>query len=96
MSGASVARDGLRLVQAGVSGLTGHSGPWCEGRANVVGTCRGLLACLMTWDPRMSSPVLVGRASQLSTLESALARVSRGGPSAVVIGGEAGVGSPGW
>ena len=40
----------------------------------------------------MSSPVLVGRASQLSTLESALARVSRGGPSAVVIGGEAGVG----
>ena len=40
----------------------------------------------------MSSPVLIGRASQLSALESALARVSRGSPSAVMVGGEAGVG----
>ncbi|HEV2257103.1 MAG TPA: AAA family ATPase [Streptosporangiaceae bacterium] len=40
----------------------------------------------------MSSPVLVGRSGQLSALESALARVSRGGPSAVMVGGEAGVG----
>ena len=40
----------------------------------------------------MSSPVLVGRGSQLSALERALARVSRGVPSAVMVGGEAGVG----
>jgi ATP/maltotriose-dependent transcriptional regulator MalT len=40
----------------------------------------------------MSSPVLVGRSSQLSALESALARVRRGSPSAVMVGGEAGVG----
>ena len=43
-------------------------------------------------EPRMSSPVLIGRASQLSALESALARAGRGSPSAVVVGGEAGVG----
>jgi len=40
----------------------------------------------------MSSSVLVGRASQLSELESVLARASRGSPSAVMVGGEAGVG----
>ena len=40
----------------------------------------------------MSSPVLIGRASQLSALESVLARAGRGGPSAVIVGGEAGVG----
>ena len=40
----------------------------------------------------MSSPVLIGRATQLSALESALARVSRGSPSAIMVSGEAGVG----
>ena len=40
---------------------------------------------------RVSSPVLVGRAGQLSVLDAALARAS-GNPSAVLVGGEAGVG----
>ncbi len=41
---------------------------------------------------RVSSPVLVGRSSQLSALDAALAGVAGGRPSAVVVGGEAGVG----
>jgi ATP/maltotriose-dependent transcriptional regulator MalT len=41
---------------------------------------------------RVSSPVLVGRSGQLSVLNAALARAGRGGPSAVMVGGEAGVG----
>jgi ATP/maltotriose-dependent transcriptional regulator MalT len=42
--------------------------------------------------PRVSSPVLVGRSGQLSVLDAALALAGRGSPSAVMIGGEAGVG----
>jgi hypothetical protein len=41
--------------------------------------------------PQVSSPVLVGRSRQLSVLDSALAAV-RGSPSALVVGGEAGIG----
>ena len=40
----------------------------------------------------MSSPVLVGRSGQLSALDTALAEAGRGSPSAVMVGGEAGVG----
>jgi predicted ATPase len=43
-------------------------------------------------EPRVSSPVLVGRSGQLSALEAALAGAVQGHPSAVLIGGEAGVG----
>jgi hypothetical protein len=43
-------------------------------------------------EPRMSSPVLVGRSGQLSALDTALAEAGRGSPSAVMVGGEAGVG----
>jgi DNA-binding CsgD family transcriptional regulator len=43
-------------------------------------------------EPRMSSPVLVGRSGQLMALEAALAQAGRGGSPAVMIGGEAGVG----
>lgn len=41
---------------------------------------------------RVSSPVLVGRSGQLSTLDSALAGAGRASLSAIMIGGEAGVG----
>ncbi len=41
---------------------------------------------------RVSSPVLVGRSGQLSVLDTALAEASGGHPSAVLVGGEAGVG----
>jgi len=41
---------------------------------------------------RVTSPVLVGRADQLTALDEAFGRVRRGSPSAVLIGGEAGVG----
>ena len=40
----------------------------------------------------MWSPVLVGRSDQLSALDTALAEAGRGRPSAVMVGGEAGVG----
>jgi len=43
-------------------------------------------------ESRVSSPVLVGRSGQLS----ALAEAGRGSPAAIMVGGEAGVGSPGW
>ena len=41
---------------------------------------------------RMSSPVLVGRGDHMGALEAALDRARAGGPSAVLIGGEAGIG----
>ena len=40
----------------------------------------------------MSSPLLVGRSGQLSVLDTALAEAGRGGRSAIMVGGEAGVG----
>src|SRR6266581_3485132 len=43
-------------------------------------------------ESRVSSPVLVGRSGQLSVLDTALAEAGRGSPSAVMVGGEAGVG----
>jgi predicted ATPase len=42
--------------------------------------------------PRISSPVLIGRAEYLAALDAALGRARAGGPAAVVIGGEAGIG----
>jgi predicted ATPase/DNA-binding CsgD family transcriptional regulator len=41
---------------------------------------------------RAASPVLVGRDEQMAALEDAFARVRQGGPTAVLLGGEAGVG----
>ena len=41
---------------------------------------------------RASSPVLVGRSGQLAALDAALAAARDGSPSAVLVGGEAGVG----
>jgi DNA-binding CsgD family transcriptional regulator len=41
---------------------------------------------------RASSPVLVGRDEQMAALDAAFASVRQGGPSAVLLGGEAGVG----
>src|SRR6478736_3042115 len=41
---------------------------------------------------RASSPVLVGRGKQMAALEAAFASVRQGGASAVLLGGEAGVG----
>ena len=41
---------------------------------------------------RASSPVLVGRSEQMAALEGALSGVRQGGPAAVLLGGEAGVG----
>jgi len=42
--------------------------------------------------PQLSSPALVGRSVQLAALEGALAEATRGRPSAIMVGGEAGVG----
>jgi DNA-binding CsgD family transcriptional regulator len=41
---------------------------------------------------RVTSPVLVGRATEMAALEAALNTVRQGGPAALLIGGEAGVG----
>ena len=45
---------------------------------------------------RMRSPVLVGRAEHLSALDAALDRARAGGPSTLLIGGEAGIGKSAW
>ena len=51
---------------------------------------RGMLALEMSG--RASSPVLVGRDEQMAALAAAFTDVRQGGPSAVLLGGEAGVG----
>jgi len=51
---------------------------------------RGMLTPEMSG--RASCPVLVGRDEQMAALEAAFASVRQGGPSAVLLGGEAGVG----
>ena len=51
---------------------------------------RGMLTAEMSG--RASSPVLVGRDEQMAALDAAFASVRQGGPSAVLLGGEAGVG----
>jgi DNA-binding CsgD family transcriptional regulator/tetratricopeptide (TPR) repeat protein len=43
-------------------------------------------------ESQVSSPVLVGRSGQLAALDSALAEARRSRPSAIMVGGEAGVG----
>src|SRR6516225_7060140 len=43
-------------------------------------------------EPRVSSPVLVGRSGELSALDTALAEAGRGSPLTVIVEGEAGVG----
>src|ERR1700749_5165439 len=50
----------------------------------------GMLAPEMSG--RSSSSVLIGRDEQMAALEAAFASVRQGGPSAVLLGGEAGVG----
>jgi DNA-binding CsgD family transcriptional regulator/tetratricopeptide (TPR) repeat protein len=62
------------------------------GRGPLTGVSTGA-----AWHPedmaaRSTSPVLVGREEQLTTLEAALGSSGRDGPSVVLIGGEAGVG----
>jgi len=51
---------------------------------------RGMLTAEMSG--RAASPVLVGREEQMAALGGALASVRQGGPTAVLLGGEAGVG----
>jgi predicted ATPase len=51
---------------------------------------RGMLTVEMSG--RAASPVLVGREEQMAVLDAAFCRVRQGGPSAVLLGGEAGVG----
>jgi DNA-binding NarL/FixJ family response regulator len=51
---------------------------------------RGMLTPEMSG--RASSPVLVGRDEQMAALDAAFGSVRQGGPSAVLLGGEAGVG----
>jgi DNA-binding CsgD family transcriptional regulator len=51
---------------------------------------RGMLSEEMSG--RASSPVLVGRDEQMAALDAAFISVRQGGPSAVLLGGEAGVG----
>src|SRR6516225_4364355 len=51
---------------------------------------RDMLNCEMS--RRGTSPVLVGRTAEIAALEAAFEAVRQGGPAAVLIGGEAGVG----
>jgi DNA-binding CsgD family transcriptional regulator len=70
-------RDTVRAASAAASGPDGTS------------QIGGILKDMST---RMRSPVLVGRAEHLATLDTALDRVRTGGSSTLLIGGEAGIG----
>jgi ATP/maltotriose-dependent transcriptional regulator MalT len=63
---------------------------------SVAGDLSGMSDARGTLTPEMSgrasSPVLVGRGEQMAALEAAFASVRQGGASAVLLGGEAGVG----
>jgi ATP/maltotriose-dependent transcriptional regulator MalT len=65
-------------IPSGASDLSGMSDPG------------GMLTLEMSG--RASSPVLVGRDEQMAALDAAFASARQGGPSAVLLGGEAGVG----
>jgi DNA-binding CsgD family transcriptional regulator/tetratricopeptide (TPR) repeat protein len=67
--------------------MTGATGP-CDLAG--MSDQRGMLTLEMSG--RASSPVLVGRDEQMAALAAAFASVRQGGPSAVLLGGEAGVG----
>jgi len=58
-------------------------------RGGALARVAGMLADV---EARVSSPLLVGRSGQVSALIAALAKAARGHPSAVMVGGEAGVG----
>jgi predicted ATPase len=62
------------------------------GAAKTAWAFRRLAGMLADVEPRVSSPVLVGRSGQLSALDTALTEAGRGHPSTVMVGGEAGVG----
>jgi DNA-binding CsgD family transcriptional regulator len=49
-------------------------------------------ALTIAMNGRASSPVLIGRVEQMAALEDAFTSVRQGGPAAVLLGGEAGVG----
>jgi hypothetical protein len=65
-------------------------GTWAPGELSGMSDPRDML------DPEMSgraaSPVLVGRGEQMAALDAAFGSVRQGGPSAVLLGGEAGAG----
>jgi DNA-binding CsgD family transcriptional regulator len=64
--------------------------PSAVGKFSGMSDVRGMLTPEMSG--RASSPVLVGRDEQMAALDAAFASVRQGGPSAVLLGGEAGVG----
>jgi hypothetical protein len=70
-------RDAMPAASGGALGL--------DGMSQVGGILKDMSA-------RMRSPVLVGRAEHLATLDAALDRVRTGGSSTLLIGGEAGIG----
>ncbi|MEU3985089.1 AAA family ATPase [Streptomyces sp. NPDC026672] len=67
--------------------MTGTVGLWTTSAG--VPTGRAMLGTVET---RSVSPVFVGRAEELRTLDDALARAAEGEPQALLLGGEAGVG----
>lgn len=73
-------------------GRTGVGRPADEGPAISAGPSSFPHAMLAPVETRSVSPVFVGRADELDTLNEALARATTGEPQALLIGGEAGVG----
>src|SRR5215468_4105157 len=70
--------------------MTGKEMPGKESGPAGMSDPRGMLNQEMS--RRGTSPVLVGRAAEMAALEDAFETVRQGGPAAVLIGGEAGVG----
>ena len=77
--------------------LTGSPAPAMEentdaGRQEQAGMSDPRDILIIEMSRRGTSPVLVGRATEMAALEAAFETVRQGGPAALLIGGEAGVG----
>lgn len=77
---------------AGEGGRTGVGRPPAGAPAISAGPASHPRAMLASVETRSVSPVFVGRADELHTLNDALSRAAAGEPQALLIGGEAGVG----
>ncbi|GAA3359125.1 LuxR family transcriptional regulator [Streptomyces antimycoticus] len=91
-AGAEAAGAGARGEGAGAGAGAEGAGAGAAGAGKAGAAVSGPCAMLDDVFTTSVSPVFVGRAQELATLEDALARATAGEPQVLLVGGEAGVG----